>query len=64
LLALAISGEATAIELPQLGLIWSLIGATFLAVYFFWSNNYTLTKSKAGMMGFIYLLIILVSFSF
>ena len=64
LLALAISGEATAIELPQLGLIWSLIGATFLAVYFFWSNNYTLTKLKAGMMGMLYLLIILVSFSF
>ena len=64
LLALAISGEATAIELPQLGLIWSLIGATFLAVYFFWSNNYTLTKLKAGMMGFLYLLIILISFSF
>jgi len=45
-------------------LIWSLIGATFLAVYFFWSNNYTLTKLKAGTMGMLYLLIILVSFSF
>ena len=64
LLALAMSGEPTAIDLPQLGLIWSLIGATFIAVYFFWSNNYTLTKLKAGMMGMIYLLIILVSFSF
>jgi len=64
LLALAISGEATAIELPQLGLIWSLIGATFLAVYFFWSNNYTLTKLKARMMGILYLLIILISFTF
>ena len=64
LLALAMSGEATAIDLPQLGLIWSLIGATFLAVYFFWSNNYTLTKFKAGTMGMLYLLIIFVSFSF
>ena len=63
LLALAMSGEQTAIDLPQLGLIWSLIGATFLAVYLFWSNNYTLTKAKAGMMGMLYLLIILVSFS-
>ena len=64
LLALAISGEPTAIDLPQLGLIWSLIGATFIAAYLFWSNNYTLTKAKAGMMGMIYLLIILVAFSF
>ncbi len=63
LLALAMSGEQTAIDLPQLGLIWSLIGATFLAVYLFWSNNYTLTKAKAGMMGMLYLLIILISFS-
>ena len=64
LLALAMSGEPTAINLPQLGLIWSLIGATFVAAYLFWSNNYTLTKAKAGMMGMIYLLIILVAFSF
>jgi cation:H+ antiporter len=64
LLALAMSGEPTAIDLPQLGLIWSLIGATFIAAYLFWSNNYTLTKAKAGMMGMIYLLIILVAFSF
>jgi len=64
LLALAISGEPTSIDLPQLGLIWSLIGATFLAVYFFWSNNYTLTKLKAGMMGMLYVLIILISFTF
>ena len=63
LLALAMSGEPTAIDLPQLGLIWSLIGATILAVYLFWSNNYTLTKAKAGMMGMLYMLIILVSFS-
>ena len=64
LLALAMSGEPTSIDLPQLGLIWSLIGATFIAAYLFWSNNYTLTKAKAGMMGMIYLLIILVAFSF
>ncbi|MDC0246344.1 sodium:calcium antiporter [Deltaproteobacteria bacterium] len=64
LLALTMSGEPTAIDLPQLGLIWSLIGATFIAAYLFWSNNYTLTKAKAGMMGMIYLLIILVAFSF
>ena len=64
LLALAMSGEPTASNLPQLGLIWSLIGATFIAAYLFWSNNYTLTKAKAGMMGMIYLLIILVAFSF
>ena len=64
LLALAISGEKTKIDLPQMGLIWSLIGATLIAAYLFWSNNYTLTKAKAGMMGMIYLLIILFAFSF
>ncbi|MCS5552490.1 MAG: sodium:calcium antiporter [SAR324 cluster bacterium] len=64
LLALAMSGEPTNIDLPQTGLIWSLIGATLLAIYFFWSNNYTLTKVKAGMMGILYLLIILVSITF
>jgi len=64
LLALAMTGEPTKIDLPQTGLIWSLIGATLLAIYFFWSNNYTLTKVKAGMMGILYLLIILVSFTF
>ncbi|MDC0188416.1 sodium:calcium antiporter [bacterium] len=64
LLALAMSGEPTYIDLPQTGLIWSLIGATLLSIYFFWSNNYTLTKFKAGMMGILYLLIILISFTF
>jgi len=64
LIALAMSGEPTNIDLPQTGLIWSLIGATLLAIYFFWSNNYTLTKVKAGMMGILYFLIILVSITF
>ena len=64
LLALVMNGEPTNIDLPQTGLIWSLIGATLLAIYFFWSNNYTLTKVKAGMMGILYLLIILISFTF
>ena len=64
LLALAMSGEPTNINLPQTGLIWSLIGATLLAIYFFWSNNYTLTKVKAGMMGILYFLIIFISITF
>jgi len=64
LLALTMSGEPTNIDLPQTELVWSLIGATLLAIYFFWSNNYTLTKVKAGMMGILYLLIILISFTF
>ena len=64
LIALAMSGEPTNIDLPQTGLIWSLIGATLLAIYFFWSNNYTLTKVKAGMMGILYFLIIFVSITF
>ena len=64
LLALVMNGEPTNIDLPQTGLIWSLIGATLLAIYFFWSNNYTLTKVKAGMMGILYFLIIFVSITF
>ena len=64
LLALAMNGEPTNIDLPQTGLIWSLIGATLLAIYFFWSNNYTLTKVKAGMMGILYFLIIFISITF
>jgi len=63
LLAFALNGEPTSIDLPQIGLIWSLIGATVLAIYLFCSNNYTLTKAKAGMMGLVYLLIILISFA-
>ena len=64
LLALAMSGEPTSIDLPQIELIWSLAGATVLAIYLFWSNNYTLTKVKASMMGLLYLIIILISFTF
>ena len=64
LLALAMNGEPTSIDLPQIELIWSLAGATVLAIYFFWSNNYTLTKVKASMMGLLYLIIILISFTF
>ncbi|SVE24387.1 uncharacterized protein METZ01_LOCUS477241 [marine metagenome] len=47
-----------------MGLILSLVGATVMAIYFFWSNNYSLTKAKAGIMGLLYLFIILISFSF
>ena len=64
LLALAMSGEPTSIDLPQIELIWSLAGVTVLAIYLFWSNNYTLTKVKASMMGLLYLIIILISFTF
>ena len=64
LLALAISGEPTNIDLPQIGLVWSLVGATLLAMYFFWSNSYTLTKLKAFLMGILYLLIIVIAFTF
>ena len=64
LLALAMSGEPTSFDLPQIELIWSLAGVTVLAIYLFWSNNYTLTKVKASMMGLLYLIIILISFTF
>ena len=64
LLALAMSGEPTSIDLPQIELIWSLAGATVFVIYLFWSNNYTITKVKASMMGLLYLIIILISFTF
>lgn len=54
LLAFAINGEATTISLPQTGLILSLIGSTFLAIYLFYSNNYTLTKTKCKVMAGVY----------
>ena len=57
LLALPMSG-ATLIDLQQVELVWALIAATLLAFYFFWSNNYTLGKAKAGIMGLIYLMIV------
>ncbi len=64
LLALAISGETTPIDLPQIEIVWSLIGATLLALYLFQSNQYTLTKSKSAILALVYLLIVVASFSY
>jgi len=41
--------------------VYMLVGATALAIYLFWSDNYTLTKTKSTIMFGIYLLIILVA---
>ena len=61
LLALVLTGAVTPVNLPQIELVYMLIGATALAIYLFWSDNYTLTKTKSTIMFGIYLLIILVA---
>ncbi|HBM52329.1 MAG TPA: sodium:proton exchanger [Deltaproteobacteria bacterium] len=61
LLALVLTGSVTPVNLPQIELVYMLVGATALAIYLFWSDNYTLTKTKSTIMFGIYLLIILVA---
>ena len=60
-LALVLTGSVTPVNLPQIELVYMLVGATALAIYLFWSDNYTLTKTKSTIMFGIYLLIILVA---
>jgi cation:H+ antiporter len=61
LIALVLTGSVTPVNLPQIELVYMLVGATALAIYLFWSDNYTLTKTKSTIMFGIYLLIILVA---
>lgn len=61
LLALLLTGELTPVNLPQLGLVYMLVGATVVAIYLFWSDNYTLTKAKSTLMAGLYLIIALVA---
>jgi len=61
LLALALTGQNTPINLPQSWLVLMLLGATVMAFYCFWSNQYTLTKGKAKLMGVTYVAIIIAS---
>ena len=61
LIALVLTGSVTPVNLPQIELVYMLVGATALAIYLFWSDNYTLTKTKSTIMFSIYLLIILVA---
>ena len=59
LLALMLTGAVTPVNLPQVELVYMLVGATALAIYLFWSDNYTLTKTKSTIMAGVYLLIVL-----
>jgi cation:H+ antiporter len=61
LLALVMTGAVTPVNLPQIELVYMLVAATALAIYLFWSDNYTLTKTKSTIMAGVYLLIILVA---
>ena len=61
LLALMLTGAVTPVNLPQIELVYMLVGATALAIYLFWSDNYTLTKTKSTIMAGVYLLIVLVA---
>ena len=44
----------TLIEMPQKELLWTLIGATIVAIVFFYSNKYTLNQFKSALMLLIY----------
>ncbi|MBF0288816.1 MAG: sodium:calcium antiporter [SAR324 cluster bacterium] len=47
----------TLMEMPYKSLLWILLASTFLAIYFFYSDNYTLTKRKSIIMLVTYLVI-------
>ena len=64
LISLGLSGNPTPILLSHMELIWSLIGATLIAFYFFRSGDYTLSKPESVMMGAVYILIIIISLTF
>ena len=52
------------VVLPQVELIWCLIGATILAFYFFRTGDYLLSKPESVILGMVYVLIVFLSFSF
>ncbi len=47
----------TLMEMPYKSLLWILLGSTFLAIYLFYTDNYTLTKRKSVIMLVTYLVI-------
>jgi cation:H+ antiporter len=61
LLALLFTGASTPVHLEQMELVYMLLGATVVALYLFWSDNYTLTRAKCVAMGALYLLIVLMA---
>ena len=61
LLALVITGKNTPIELPHTEILWMLLGSTFVALYCFFSNNYTLTKINAWFLAVGYVAIVIAS---
>jgi len=63
LLALLLSGATTPVDLPQTELVWILFASTIVSFYMFWSDNYTLTKPKAAIMGGLYLFVVLYAFT-
>ena len=63
LMVLAMGGGPTPIVLPQIELIGSLIAATLVAFYFF-RSDYTLSKPESIILLGIYVLILILSFTF
>lgn len=45
----------TLMEMPHMSLLWILLGATIVAILFFYTNNYTLTKEKSVIMLIMYI---------
>ena len=59
LLALLMTGTSTPVILQHTELVWLLLISTVIAIYMFWSNQYTLTKAKCTLMIGLYLFIAL-----
>ncbi len=49
----------TVMEMSHQSLLWILLGSTVVAIYLFYSNNYTLTKPKSALMLVLYGVIVL-----
>lgn len=64
IIALIISGHNTPVNLPQVSLLWLLLGSTIIAFICFWTNKYTLTRLKAWFLGLLYVIIVIYSLSF
>jgi cation:H+ antiporter len=64
IIELIISGHNTPVNLPQVSLLWLLLGSTIIAFICFRTNKYTLTRLKAWFLGFLYVIIVIYSLSF
>ncbi|MBU3916379.1 sodium:calcium antiporter, partial [bacterium] len=64
ILALIINGSNTPVDLPQVSLVWLLLGSSLIAMIFFWTNKYTLTRLKSLLLGLFYMAIVVYALFF